>query len=155
MAYCGQQSLRITVLLLLCMQSLAWSGNRTLLNFARRASPPRRASALVLKCSLSNKGNMNKMDFRVATYNILCSHLAEPTRFPQCSSKNLDAPTRLKRVKHKLDAEVSVLWQNQSSSLPAPRWGEGRISDRLRLCTFDPGTTEWLKDGLNRGRQKA
>ncbi|CAN0399712.1 unnamed protein product [Ectocarpus sp. 8 AP-2014] len=47
------------------------------------------------------------MDFRVATYNILCSHLAEPTRFPQCSPRNLDAPTRLKRVKHKLDAEIS------------------------------------------------
>ncbi|CAN0581531.1 unnamed protein product, partial [Ectocarpus sp. 12 AP-2014] len=46
------------------------------------------------------------MDFRVATYNVLCSHLAEPTRFPQCSPRNLDAPTRLKRVKHKLDAEV-------------------------------------------------
>eukprot|EP00903_Cladosiphon_okamuranus_P007240 g7026.t1 len=47
------------------------------------------------------------MDFRVATYNILCGHLAEPTRFPLCSPKDLDAPTRLKRVKHKLDPEMS------------------------------------------------
>lgn len=106
LAYLGQQSLRITVLLLLCMQSLAWSGNRALLNLAR-SSPSRRASPLVLKCSWSNKDKSKNMDFRVATYNILCSHLAEPARFPQCSPKNLDAPTRLKRVKHKLDAEVS------------------------------------------------
>ena len=77
------------------------------------------------------------MDFRVATYNILCSHLAEPTRFPQCSPKNLDAPTRLKRVKHKLDAEVSYLGQVvaivchavlsvQSSSPLATRREKGR-----------------------------
>ena len=53
------------------------------------------------------------MDFRVATYNILCSHLAEPSHFPQCSPKNLDAPTRLKRIKHKLDAEVLLTQQQQ------------------------------------------
>lgn len=42
----------------------------------------------------------------MATYNILCSHLAEPARFPQCSKKDLDAPTRMKRIKHKLGNEV-------------------------------------------------
>ncbi|CAN0502854.1 unnamed protein product, partial [Ectocarpus sp. 8 AP-2014] len=99
------------------MRSLAWTGHRAAssLLFARsstfvptssrlvRPTPP--PANLVLKCSWSKRPN--KMDFRVATYNILCSHLAEPTRFPQCSPRNLDAPTRLKRVKHKLDAEIS------------------------------------------------
>lgn len=47
------------------------------------------------------------MDFRVATYNILCSHLAEPARFPMCDPKNLDAPTRLTKIKQKLDTEIS------------------------------------------------
>ncbi|CAN0471517.1 unnamed protein product, partial [Hapterophycus canaliculatus] len=48
------------------------------------------------------------MDFRVATYNVLCSHLAEPSHFPQCSPKHLDAATRLRRVKHKLEPEVCL-----------------------------------------------
>lgn len=57
------------------------------------------------------------MDFRVATYNILCSHLAEPDRFPMCDPKNLDAPTRLTKVKQKLDREVSQCWSGCSSHL--------------------------------------
>lgn len=83
------------------MHALAWRSNRAASLF-RSLAPSRRATHLVLKCSWSKK----PMDFRVATYNILCGHLAEPSRFPQCSPKDLDAPTRLKRIKHKLDAEV-------------------------------------------------
>lgn len=134
-AYLVQQSLRVALFLLLCMLSLAWSGNRALVNLAR--SPPRRASALVLKCSWSNKGNKNKMDFRVATYNILCSHLAEPTRFPQCSPRNLDAPTRLNRVKHKLDAEVSfaVVRARPCWLLAQDGGGGWGITERTRLVS--------------------
>lgn len=64
-----------------------------------------RSPVLVLKCYFSKK----PMDFRVATYNVLCSHLAESSRFPLCTPNNLDAPTRLKRVKHKLDDEVTLV----------------------------------------------
>ena len=46
------------------------------------------------------------MDFRVATYNVLCSHLAAPDRFPLCDPSNLDASTRLERIKQKLSEEV-------------------------------------------------
>lgn len=143
MAYLGKQSLRITVLLLICMQSLAWSGSRALVNLAR--SPPSRASSLlVLKCSWSTNKS-KKMDFRVATYNILCSHLAEPTRFPLCSPENLDAPTRLNRIKHKLDAEVSELGMRAFPRLPAKERGRGCYRQKpyayvMYVC--DPGGTE-------------
>lgn len=49
------------------------------------------------------------VDFRVATYNVLSSHLAEPSRFPECDPKHLHAPTRLQRVKAKLQEEVSAV----------------------------------------------
>lgn len=92
------------------MQSLAWTGYRAVSSslLSRGLSRHRgRAPAAVeiLKCCWSSD-KRKKMDFRVATYNILCSHLAEPTRFPQCSKKNLDPPTRLRRIMHKLGNEV-------------------------------------------------
>lgn len=50
---------------------------------------------------------MSMVEFRVATYNVLSSHLADPPRFPECDPKHLHAPTRLERVKAKLQEEVS------------------------------------------------
>eukprot|EP00904_Undaria_pinnatifida_P008588 jgi/Undpi1/485/HiC_scaffold_10.g03951.m1 len=102
-------------------KSLAWIGTRAATSLFLASSPCARnpissglgslylrrpASPLVLKCSMSDTPK-TAVDFRVVTYNILCSHLAEPTRFPLCDPENLDAPTRLIRVKQKLDTEVS------------------------------------------------
>lgn len=56
------------------------------------------------------------MDFRVVTYNILCSHLADQQRFPLCDPSNLDAPTRLERVKQKLEGEVRLNLRHSSAS---------------------------------------
>lgn len=103
-------------------KSLAWIGTRAATSLFLASSPCARnpissglgslylrrpASPLVLKCSMSDTPK-TAVDFRVVTYNILCSHLAEPTRFPLCDPENLDAPTRLIRVKQKLDTEVSA-----------------------------------------------
>jgi hypothetical protein len=43
---------------------------------------------------------------RVATYNILSSHLASPQWFLSCKPENLDASTRMKRIKTKLLTEM-------------------------------------------------
>ena len=40
-------------------------------------------------------------NIRVTTYNVLSSHLAEPTYFTSCDPKNLDALVRLERVQKK------------------------------------------------------
>lgn len=59
-------------------------------------------------------------DVRVATYNVLSSHLAEPSRFPECKPEDLDAPTRLRRVKAKLETEIeqgSVVCLQEVSTL--------------------------------------
>lgn len=45
--------------------------------------------------------------FRVVTYNILSSHLADSARFPECEPGHLDAEVRLKRVMAKLKKEVN------------------------------------------------
>ena len=44
---------------------------------------------------------------RVVTYNVLSSHLAEPTYFTHCDPDDLRAETRLTRVMEKLDAETA------------------------------------------------
>lgn len=44
--------------------------------------------------------------FRVATYNVLSSHLSAPNHFQACSPENLDARARLNKVYKKLTAEV-------------------------------------------------
>jgi endonuclease/exonuclease/phosphatase family metal-dependent hydrolase len=43
---------------------------------------------------------------RIATYNVLSSHLAEPTHFTRCAAEDLAASTRLPRVLAKLRAET-------------------------------------------------
>jgi len=45
---------------------------------------------------------------RVATYNVLSSHLAEPGYFSKCAPENLDPQTRLERVMEQLEAEVAA-----------------------------------------------
>ena len=45
-------------------------------------------------------------DARVVTYNVLSSHLAEPTYFTHCDANDLRAETRLRRVIEKLEPEV-------------------------------------------------
>lgn len=120
LAYSTQRVLGFLTLALCMSRVLSWTGTRAissifhpsrpsaslLANNLAAATATPAATSLVLKCSLSKESSADRMDFRVATYNILCSHLAEPSRFPLCSPKDLDAPTRLKRVKHKLDPEV-------------------------------------------------
>mmetsp|Transcript_7225 Transcript_7225/g.17008 ORF Transcript_7225/g.17008 Transcript_7225/m.17008 type:complete len:383 (+) Transcript_7225:94-1242(+) len=51
---------------------------------------------------------LNSIQVRVITYNVLCSHLAPAHRFRNCKPENLEANTRLERVKSKLDKETSV-----------------------------------------------
>jgi 2',5'-phosphodiesterase len=52
-------------------------------------------------------GGSGDAEARVVTYNVLSSHLAEPTYFTHCDPENLDADTRLARVMEKLDAECA------------------------------------------------
>lgn len=138
-------------------KSLAWIGTRaaTSLLLASRCSRSsfsnsglgslrRPASPLVLKCSMSDVPK-TAMDFRVATYNILCSHLAEPARFPMCDPKNLDAPTRLTKIKQKLDTEVSAgrvaalifsrLCRSRTAAATAVCCHTATICRLRRLCT--------------------
>ena len=44
---------------------------------------------------------------RATTYNVLSSHLADPTHFVACDPNNLDGAIRLERVKRKLEPEAS------------------------------------------------
>jgi hypothetical protein len=46
--------------------------------------------------------------FRVATYNVLSSHLASPEHFRRCKPEDLAASARLPRVLAKLQAEVDA-----------------------------------------------
>lgn len=64
----------------------------------------------------------NALCFRVATYNLLSSHLADQQHFPQCDPANLDAHTRLQRVKAKLESEVGerMVIQRETDETTAP-----------------------------------
>lgn len=51
--------------------------------------------------------HMQPVRVRVATYNVLSSHLADPSHFPRCAPADLDAAVRLPRVLAKLRAETA------------------------------------------------
>ena len=53
-----------------------------------------------------SEGVTKGANIRVTTYNVLSSHLAEPTYFTSCDPKNLDALVRLERVQKKLSVEM-------------------------------------------------
>jgi len=55
---------------------------------------------------MSEGGKKGGATIRVTTYNVLSSHLAEPTYFTSCDPKNLDAVVRLERVQKKLSVEM-------------------------------------------------
>jgi len=55
---------------------------------------------------MSEGGKKGGATIRVTTYNVLSSHLAEPTYFTSCDPKNLDALVRLERVQKKLSVEM-------------------------------------------------
>lgn len=44
--------------------------------------------------------------FCVTSYNVLSSHLAQPDHFRACDPADLEANTRLKRVKQQLNPEI-------------------------------------------------
>lgn len=72
-----------------------------------------------VRCSLSTQaGSVNTSNVRIVTYNVLSSHLAEPSYFRECKVEDLDASTRLRRVKAKLETEV------QSTPLMAVEYRE-------------------------------
>ena len=64
-------------------------------------------SPSALAAAAAEADAMSSAEARVVTYNVLSSHLAEPTYFTHCDPENLDADTRLARVMEKLDAECA------------------------------------------------
>lgn len=64
--------------------------------------------SLHLSASTTPPAKADGTFFRVATYNVLSNHLADTIRFPSCDPAHLDGPTRLRRVKDKLESEVGV-----------------------------------------------
>ena len=46
-------------------------------------------------------------DVRVATYNVLSSHLSEASHFVKCAADDLEPATRLARVKGQLEREIA------------------------------------------------
>ena len=69
-------------------------------------TPTTTAAAASGQSRTTTKGGGGGTSIRVTTYNVLSSHLAEPTYFTACDPKNLDATTRLSRVQEKLRNEV-------------------------------------------------
>ena len=45
---------------------------------------------------------------RVVTYNVLSSHLCEPTHYTACAPEDLDPPTRLRRVQEQLRPHIDA-----------------------------------------------
>jgi len=61
----------------------------------------------IMSMSLSTSSPSQNPTHRICTYNILSSHLAEPSYFTSCDPVNLDASKRFLKIKAKLDEEVS------------------------------------------------
>ena len=76
--------------------------------FVKRMPVTTRSSGGSKKASMMmmSEGGGKGANIRVTTYNVLSSHLAEPTYFTSCDPKNLDALVRLERVQKKLSVEM-------------------------------------------------
>lgn len=80
-------------------------------------------------CTSAQSTAVGGTQFRIATYNILSSHLADPQRFPSCDPDHLDASARLQRVKAKLETEVRV------TSIPKMKPMKRQLLDCATLAT--------------------
>lgn len=58
--------------------------------------------------SSTSKTTKNLLSVRVVSYNVLSSHLAQPTHFHKCHPDHLDADYRLKKIFSKLQEEILV-----------------------------------------------
>ena len=70
------------------------------------AATMRTTRSRTMATMMTSGGGGGGASVRVTTYNVLSSHLAEPTYFTACDPRNLDASVRLERVKEKLTKEV-------------------------------------------------
>lgn len=73
-------------------------------NFARAFRSERLTSVVLRHSKLSS---VLRMSTKVTTYNVLSSHLGDASYFNRCDPDACDAPSRLSKLKQKLDKEVS------------------------------------------------
>jgi hypothetical protein len=91
-------------------------------------------SVSALSGGTAGAGGAAPTNFRLATYNVLSSHLASPEHFKRCKPEDLAAATRLPRVLAKLqaeiDAEAIICLQEVSMTWAGARWCTRRAAVR-------------------------
>ena len=70
------------------------------------SSEATRTSTMLGRLSPLGKGNGNRTDLNVVSYNILSSSLASPSYFLNCKPENLDAETRFRKIVRVLKEQV-------------------------------------------------
>jgi hypothetical protein len=68
----------------------------------------RLSMATAAAVSSTSKTTKNLLSVRVVSYNVLSSHLAQPTHFHKCHPDHLDAEYRLRKIFSKLQEEILV-----------------------------------------------